>query len=677
MPQVIAEDAVSQTVLDDNGAIVVVPKGAFDFGPPTPAPGALPPGFGGGPPAIGGLAPPGPPAAPPAAALAPVSTQPQLGTPPAAAEPDTTIAPPAPPPPDPTTFAGVTEVGAQAIDAEGAAQQQAAGVQARQQEAAGGTIDARNAAIGNIERAREEQRAKDAEEQAKLEAKLAGAVEEQANYKVDSHRRWNNLTTGQKALTGLGMIMSGLGMALKHQGEQKNPAIAMYESAVAQDVQDQMAERDRLGDKAKAAGTAADRFRSISSDKVAQYNLQMASEMERAARDLEAQSQKFGAEQTKANAAIGAAQFRERKAEYLGGAMDRERQRKMEERRLGLEGGRLALDKQRFSLDIAQFGEQNRRFDKQMELEGQKMALDAARLDAAGQKDQAAAMRAAAKEQRELAIGGVPTVSGVGKDGRPIVRFEPLRNADGSIFQAPDSTAAREIREQKEATDVVTHFIDETIRLIEENGGSSDVLKSDVWQKIQSNKGMIQNKLRIAYKMGALDKGALQQMEVLLGGANPTSFVYDATPGMRQARTQVVESFNSTLGANGYDSRYEIPEFTSAGIHEQVKNTPEGDLLKTAEKRDRRGVGEFAGMDAQMQAIGDITQGVDPGVARGQAEVPPEARQAILGLVSAAKVGSPEARKALSILARDPNPAVRQMAITSAAATGITLQEAR
>lgn len=693
MPQILGEDDFGTTVMDDGGRIVVLPRGTLA---PIAGPGA------GAPMGIGGNAPPAPPAplAPPPPLMSPDEAgpagpspeliEPVAPTAPPAAKPDmmpswlapivqeaTSMGadrraaarqaadaagrPPAPP------LTGVDEVRAGYDQAE-SARLAAGAAEAAEQEESAKLLRERNENLDTIAADRAAQIEADQKRFAELSATQDAAVEAEASFKVDENRRWRSKSTGQKVRATIGMILAGLGQALKGKGDAPNPVIAMLQAEQERDVELQMADHDALIKRIGIRGAQIDRFDKMATDRVAKFNLRMATEMERTARELEVNAAQYASPKAKAAASEAAAELRVKKGEYLENAKNAQWNRDFQERSLVEQ---VKARKAQIGLGYANLKEGARQFDANLVQRQNEMFLDAAKLEQAGNIEAAKALREEAKEVRQLAVGGKAEVVGIDDKGNPIIRQEPLKDARGEIWKAPDDVSARELRDQKSATDVVAQFIDDAQRIIKANGGMTDLNKNADWQRLQANKTLIGLSIGKAFKMGAYDAGVERAMNSILAGEQITgwqSFVFDQGAGLDQARRFVVAKYNSALDAAGYDGDdYDPPNTAAFGAPAE---TEAGKAYKAAiaepTASERYAAEEPGPVVSALGTANTLFGGTDQTNAQRRAKAEGEAAQdPLLGevtqntgdqirkLIAKAKGGDLDARKALTALASD------------------------
>jgi hypothetical protein len=520
---------------------------------------------------IGGIgAPPAPPGIP--APAAPPGLPPGLVLP-----PGVTAAPILPPPPEPTAPPPVDAITGAAPAAEpgpdapaaapapppiatgDAARDQAFSEQAgtlaglgevrsRELAATGGLLSQRNDAVDTIAAQAKEQQAKDDAWLQTLTTRYDQAITDEANHEIDQGRRFKSMKTGQKVLLGVGAILSGLGQALDSArlGGPKvgpNPVIEMMTREMEKDVQIQQQEGEAKARRAGMAGQAMDRFSQISKDRQVAFNLRMSAEMERTARQIEAAAAGYDSEEAVLNAQGAVAELRQKGLDYRDAAISSAWNRQMEERKFGEQVAGRRQQASQFNRSLAQSDDH---FKASLAEKAKERDLDIKRLEAAGQLEAAKALREAKKREEELTIPNVFT-------------------EDGSPVTARTVEEARDLRKQQGPVNSAIALIDETKRIIAKSGGSAKSLKGDEYQKVTSNVATIKNMLRTAYEMGALDKGALEQMNSMMGGADPTSFIYDARAGLDQVRSQLERGYTDKLRAQQPNASAFKPFSTSAG----------------------------------------------------------------------------------------------------------------
>lgn len=590
MPRIIAQDDYSTTVADDAGNVMVVPRGV---GPDLPldqsgalgivAPGAPANDFLPGmiarmhgtdlpPPVTKGTgaepdytAPPPPPIQAPA-------TPPQ----PIASGPDQVIPAPAQPPKakpqkplDAFGQANQDYMGALGVQAD--AVQQAANAQAAQAADQANALAQRNHEMELTQARFDAARAADAQNLADLNGKYDTAVKDYANSKEDDSRWWHSRTTSQKIFAGIGVALSGLGQALKHQGGT-NPALDMINKAMREDVAEQLRNRDFLRDQITTQGAAIDRFRQMTGDKTAAYQLQMASANERAARQVELVAQKYAGPQAQAHGQLLAGQLRQQGAEWLDKAAQAGFQRQQEQERTGLEYAAQQEHKREFNLEQGLH-----EFDR-----AQEMAFNAsqAAARAAPTPEKAKAIMEMAQQQRALSVPAPPQAV-IGNDGKPVidpvtkqpkVTVAPLTNSDGSPFTAYTPEDAKDLRAEYSATAQYANDVDKLVALRNEAG--SEEFKTEASRKMKELHANLLLDLQQLSGIMRINKDTLDVYSKQIGTDDPTEFrgVIDA---LIAGRDNVVDHYNTSLQTKGgYDGpRVDFKSTTDMGSAQDTKES--------------------------------------------------------------------------------------------------------
>lgn len=633
MPQILHQDDQSTTILDDAGNVAVIPRGLYgaDTGgaPPSPQPGpfdhltgmvgqvngAAPPspvGLGpGGAPGVGDLQQAG--IAPPPIAPAPGFTLPPPGPPQGTgAEPDLTAPPPlparpqprapAPAPGSPGAFAADEANYGMAVTAEQKAIQDQAQIEADQNAEQARILDQRNKDQEKLQADAAAKRAKDSAQLAELGQKHDTAIKDWANAKVDDGKYYRERSTGQNIAIAISLALSGLGEALQGRGG-RNPALDILNKYAEQDVNAQIRERDNMRDKATMAGQQVDRFRTMMGDNESARQALLAAAKERAANQIEQAAKAYGSPAALARGDLAAAQLRKESAEHSSAATQSAWQRGQQQRQLDES---IAARKASTGLGYANLKQADAHFyaglaDRAAErVSG--LVGDAMKAGAADR----AAQGAQQKEIAARAIGGSPVAvtDEKGKpvfdaDGHPRITYEPLKQADGESLFLPDEKTASKLREMKASADVINQLVGNIERGIAEHGGESSYVKSADWQRTKSNTAAIILEMKNANQLGALSSSDIELVNGLLGGADPTSFIHDARPGLQAARDGVNAKLNAQLRASGYTGDPYAPPDLGA---------PEGRAPTEADRGTRElltrvpGSGYLTGKDAEAAA---------------------------------------------------------------------------
>ena len=646
MPQVLHEDENSTTILDDAGNVAVIPRGMMGGGAPAPAaPGAYdhiaglvgqvngapaPAAIGmgpGGAPGVGDLQQAGiaPPIAP-----APGFTLPPRGGPMGTGvEPDLTAPPPMPPrapaagpgsapgappaarpapAPAPGSEAAFAQNEAQygmAVTDEQKAVQDQARIEAEQSAQQADLLQKRNDELDRQNEAAQAKRDREAAQLDDLRGKHDTAIKEWASAKVDDSHFYKSRSTGQEIAMAISLALSGIGEALQGRGG-RNPALDLINKYAENDVNAQIRERDNLRDKATMAGSAVDRFRGLMGDNESARQALLAATKERAANQIEQAAKAYGSPAALARGEQAAAQLRASAAEHSAQATQGVWQRGQAQRSLDEQ---IASRKASTGLGYANLKQSNQHFyaslaDKAID-RATGLAMDAAKL---GAGERAAQGKAAQDQQKEIAaraIGGAPRLATddqgapiVDRSGAPQVTYEPLKQADGSVF-LPDEKSAPKLRDMKASADVINQFIGGIKRGIAEHGGESGYFQSADWQRTKSASAGVTLEMKNAYQLGALSESDVKLVEGLLGSTDPTSFVHDATAGLEAARQGINSKLNSTLRAYGYTGGEYAPTDPASGTPRQRTAADQGthELLTRVP-----GSGYLTGKDADTAA---------------------------------------------------------------------------
>lgn len=143
------------------------------------------------------------------------------------------------------------------------------------------------------------------------------------------------------------------------------------------------------------------------------------------------------------------------------------------------------------------------------------------------------------------------------------LRIYDPRDSSRVIGNAKDEKAAQVVNDVLPASVQATETIDRIIRIANESGGNSDTIKNKEWQAITADKAYLDNLIRVAEKMGALDAGSQDLIGKMRGGVDPNSFLRDAGPGLRRLRANIVNRAQKTLNSAGLNgSAYAFPDMS-------------------------------------------------------------------------------------------------------------------
>lgn len=436
-------------------------------------------------------------------------------------------------------------------------------------------------------------------------------IEEQANKPVD---RSLGLGIGKSILLALSLVASGLGSALKGQGD-KNPALDILMRNIDQHVADQWARKKELWGQvdriAKGMGEMGDqaavRQKLLDSYKTSVL-MKASKEMERIAKDLPV-AKRAAALQLAADTRTKAVERRRTDADNLV-KWSIERDKMAEAARHNLEAEKVARSNAaqgwgRLRLDRDQFDKANDHWQKDYELRKAKNDADIKAAERAGN----GSALAQAKHDRDMLdreIGGLVPEVKMGADGKPLIEdgmpvvgYQPIMEPDpdkpGQMRKwVPNgSTAAIEgFRTTRAQSLKVMQATDRLVQLIKDNGWEPDFLKSDAFLKEHALYAKVILEAKDKYHLGSLqgsgEGGELALMKKFVGTTDPTSLARmgDPTAGLREMRAGIERDLYVDMTGLGYGGPpVKVPEDNDYGERERVQNTPAAGLAAQAEGR--------------------------------------------------------------------------------------------
>lgn len=425
-------------------------------------------------------------------------------------------------------------------------------------------IEDRNARAQGIRDDQAKQAQERADGLAKLHADYDKATSEEAKYKIDDGRRWNDLSTGRKVLAGISVILSGLGDALQHRNGP-NPAITLIMDAIKDDVNAQVREREQLGRVVDRKRNSMDMYEKQTGSMREAGTLKLAEEYKRTADQLEATAAKYANPKAKLNAMNAAAELDLRANQLLGTSAEARFNRDMQRGQLanaqantGIAGGHLALA--------------GKQFVYQQKKDARDELIETAKIDAMGDKTGAKAAAAQKAGDQEL---GMPAPPEVQKDadgrmitddkGEPVLnRAAPLVQQDGTTWHAPDKETRRALGTKMAAAVEIANIMDEAMEIRDKSGGESAAGNSDEYQRLK----VLERRLKILTKQGTQGMSSDKDMEVLsgaLGADDLTSFRARAA-GLEEGRNRVVKQVNTDMRYEGnYTGKpIELPSMAKA-----------------------------------------------------------------------------------------------------------------
>jgi hypothetical protein len=132
----------------------------------------------------------------------------------------------------------------------------------------------------------------------------------------------------------------------------------------------------------------------------------------------------------------------------------------------------------------------------------------------------------------------------------------PLKNKDGEPFVIMDATERQKARDIMTAAANIRRLADKMAELKRKYGGAIGSLGGDEAQEIKSLASQIDFETFKAFDLGAPSEGDKALAEGVRGGADPTSFIKDATKGFQTYAEGVEKKMNTLMSARGYDGDY-------------------------------------------------------------------------------------------------------------------------
>ena len=382
--------------------------------------------------------------------------------------------------------------------------------------------------IAEMEKARQAERKQEKYEIDQLSEEQGKALEKAQNHKMGS--LWSDSSTGNKALMLIGVALSTIGAARSPLGT-KNPALEALLALTDKHTQLKLAERARLDRMAKDTGDRIAQMREFARSSEQLFHMTKASFLGDHERQLDMIIGKSKSEVMKANAETLKASITQERNASIAAGIEAGRKAQLEEREQGRKEFETIEDVKARKAQIG-LGYANLR-QQQAELEETK----AQRLATATTKAEADVI------EREV---------------------PDLVAEDGSAYQARDGTVGRQVAMKFAATKSLDKLAEDLKRKITKYGNKTAAMQSAEWQEMTALAASIANTMRTAEEMGALDKGAMEQMSKLMGGVPLRDGVGDQilgalydprgkpTAGLTQMQSNAVTKFNDYADSMRY-----------------------------------------------------------------------------------------------------------------------------
>lgn len=403
-------------------------------------------------------------------------------------------------------------------------------------EQSAGFIEQADERIAQIEAQKAEEAKKRAQDEAVLKDKYASMLKRHENFKVDPNRGWSG---DAQVWSWIGVAIAGIGRVLQGKDPAQNPALDQLMAGVQQRVNLQMAERDSMVQSIGLKRQELTDFRGATTDRLSEYDLRMAGELQRAARLADAAGKRAGSEVERQAAAEAAAQLRQSAATYGANAASKEAEARAaaraaraaaaERMRKAAEEQRRFMAKEKVVFDPATGTYvPDPRFAKPTDvLEQRETIAKTTKAEA----DAAAAVLAGSGDERERKYG----VSG-------------LTYGDGTPVLAGNETEAQSLKQGKANVDTATRLIDKLIAARDKHGFSSEFLRSDEWRTMQGDFAqlMLTKKGEGLDELGVLAGPDLEIMAKSVGTNDPTE-IRNVAKGLENARGNIVSQYNDKL----------------------------------------------------------------------------------------------------------------------------------
>lgn len=137
----------------------------------------------------------------------------------------------------------------------------------------------------------------------------------------------------------------------------------------------------------------------------------------------------------------------------------------------------------------------------------------------------------------------------------PSRKGAPLINEDKTPFQAPTPEEAKGIRLRMANAQKLQTTVDRVIARMEAGGGASEILMSDDYQALVSDLAKIDLGNAVAMNLGAISGDDKVFLVDRRGGADPTSFLRNATAGLKHMVGGEVSDVNTELRGMTYTGK--------------------------------------------------------------------------------------------------------------------------
>lgn len=470
--------------------------------------------------------------------------------------------------------------------------------------------EAADVKIAEQERLQEEERKQRQLDEQVLNDDYGRLLKKHENFRVDPTR---GMSGDRQTWAWIAAAISGLGRVVSGRDPSSNPGLDTLMKQFDVRVQHQMAEHDALGNTIGMKRQELTDFRGATKDRLAQYDLRMAGELNRAARTAETVGKRAAAVSEREAAKEVAATLRQEATARLGSAAAQEA-----EMRARARAARAAA-----MAHAQKAAEEQRRF-----MAKEKVILDPATgryiPDPAFAKpvDGLEAREQVAKTTKAEADAAAATLAGSTGERERLYGIPGIKTKAGGMPLASSTAAAEDLRNGKASLDTAARLIDEMIALRKRDGWSSELVKSDEWRQIQVNFNDLKLSRKEIDKLGVLAGPDMDLIEGALGTADPTE-VRDPLAGLEKSRANMVNKYNASLKSVAADAeRYEPQRLYAAdapgkGLKENLRiATNPLDMLAKSDETQR-----LKAVEDRLAAMGEVArQAEDVDTLKGAAE---------------------------------------------------------
>lgn len=567
----------------------------------------------------------------------------------------------------------------------------------------------RDAEDAKMNAARMEAQQKIIDRQVDMAKSIATAVNEQATFEMNKPEP----SISRQVRSVISLALGAIGVALERKGNV-NPVLAILEKKAEAEATLRARKYQQLKDDTANQMGEYDGLAKMSTSVDAYWDKQKALNLDMFGREMERQAAATGAQDTMLKAQVEAAKIYQLRDKSIQDAMEKMTESERKAAQLQLDAWKTQQDaktadynaktaRSNAYTNTLQLNQQDKQFNRTFEaaerqrgiengLAAEKMRLEALK---AGQTD-AAADRVAHDVKENLDSRQMPpqlvvTVETDPKTGErvPVETWEPLRNArapkvdafgrpvlgpdgkqivDESEWLAPTAKVRDQLAAKHGAARDLTRLLDDIVNIVEDEGWSSDTLKSTAWLKAKQawSEAAVKYKGPEFANLGVIAGADMDLIGGALGTKDPTQMRSNMA-GVKQARANVVKSVNSAFRSEGNYTGKPI-DFPNPGALAKADQTRAQKLAKGVASTDRSGTSPDVGLgtrrDLWADRGGDFPGNPTPGNPKPSNLLTGREADNILALTVQANSKNPE-------LARDARAALVELAKRKDIGTGV------